>query len=384
MKEIMNFNIIIVGGNHHNGLGLARIFGINGYKVIVVVVDKCKKSFLRHSKYVDKCICHRDENAALDYVLSKYKCNNTIIIPYSDGVAYALDKRLDEFSGYIVPSINNQIGHIAKMMVKSEQVEFAKTNGIKMAKSKEIVFNSNDCLWEENIYPCILKPVISAEGNKKDISICNNKEDLNNAMKKYIEKGYKRALLQEYLNIDYEIDVFGCILNNAPYIYLVPTKTIRSWPIEGGTNSFSQIITDKKIVNECYSIIDKLRKSGFRGLYDIELFVINGEIYLNEINYRNSGDVYMAIKQKFYYPLYWVNDCLNIKNNEFKHPMKNTYAMTECADFRYVLKRRIKFREWRRDYKKCDDYALKFKGDMLPAYSRYLSYIAKFLRFKKY
>jgi len=42
---------------------------------------------------------------------------------------------------------------------------------------------------------------------------------------------------------------------------------------------------------------------GYSGNIDIELFLINDELYLNEVNFRNSGDVYACFNNKVYYPL---------------------------------------------------------------------------------
>ena len=46
-----NYEVIIVGGDHHNGLGLARIFGINKVKVHSFVISENLKSFLAKSPF---------------------------------------------------------------------------------------------------------------------------------------------------------------------------------------------------------------------------------------------------------------------------------------------------------------------------------------------
>lgn len=385
--SISKIEVIIVGGNHHNGLGLARIFGLNNIVVHAMVVDHNKKSFLDSSKYVSDCLIFESEKYAYDFILEEYIPSGDIqyaVIPYSDGAAYELDNRLNQFSMYIVPSINNKQGAIAQMMLKNEQYEFAKKNGIKMAYTS-IVEMDNDYkkIVDEFPYPCIVKPLISSEGDKKDIRICADETFLEKTIKEYKEKGYVRALVQEYLTIDYEIDVFGCILKQAPYICQIPTKTVRSWPVNGGTNSFSQIITDSRILEKCRGIIHKLSDSGFYGLYDIELFVVGDEIWLNEINYRNSGDVYMGLEQKYYYPFAWLQDCCGEKVNIPVSPLKNSFAMTECADLRNVIKGNVNVFVWIKQFLSCRDYALKFRGDMKPAFKQYAHYFKQFLDGKK-
>ena len=190
-------------------------------------------------------------------------------------------------------------------------------------------------------------------------------------------------MVQEYLSIDYEIDVFGCTLKQEPHICQIPTRTIRSWLPKGGTNSFSLIIVDKKLVDGCKTIIEAVKDYGFYGLYDIELFVVNGEIILNEINLRNSGDVYMGINQGYYYPYAWYCDALGEKVDIPSNPTRPDYTMTECADFRNVLVHNVGFGLWWKDFRKCKDYALKFKGDMRPAFTRYGYYAKQLFKGKR-
>ena len=223
----MEHEAIIIGGNHHNGLGLARILGINGVKVHAVVVDECKDSFLRKSKYIYSCIVFRNIDVALDYIKQSYaNRQNYVVIPYSDVAAHGLDNRLNEFEGYHIPSIGQQQGLIAKLMQKNEQCEFAKKNGIKMAKTWVCSLKDEIDIPQDIVIPCIVKPVISSEGNKKDIRVCRTLDQLGKCLYSYKTFGYCRALVQEYLKIDYEIDVFGCTLKQSPYICLIPTKTI--------------------------------------------------------------------------------------------------------------------------------------------------------------
>lgn len=377
--------VYIVGGDHHNGLGLARIFGLNGVEVRSLVVGDCKKSFLGQSKYVSESLVFPTEKGAYDYLSKLHNRDvKSFIIPYSDASALELDKRLDEFKDrYYVPSINNTQGEIAKLMDKQNQYDFAKSAGIRMAYTvtADIKAETHPEL-DQMPFPCIIKPVISAEGHKRDIAICENREELLSVVLKYKELGYYRALVQEYLSIDYEIDVFGCTLKQEPFICQIPTHTIRSWLPKGGTNSFSRIITDSEVVSRCKSIIEAVKNRGFYGLYDIELFVVDGEIILNEVNLRNSGDVYMGLAQKYYYPYAWYCDVLGEKVEILPNPTRNDYTMTECADLRNVLAHHVGFGEWLRDYRKCEDYALRFRGDMGPALSRYGYYIKQFIKGK--
>lgn len=379
------YEVIIIGGEHHNGLGLARILGLNGIRVHAYVIGDIKKSFLRLSKYVEDCRVFPSEACALDDIKRRFDTlqNRYFIIPYSDTAALSLDLRLDEFSDFFVPSINKEKGRIAKMMDKVEQYNFAKEHNIKMAETLVYYFNKDQNDIGKMKYPCIVKPVISAEGHKRDITICYSKEELENTLRVLKQKKYSRVLIQEFLKIDYEIDVFGCILKSSPFICQIPTKTIRSWPISGGTNSYSQIITDEIILHKCKKIISAIKDQGFYGLFDVELFVIGEDIVLNEINYRNSGDVYMGINQRYYYPYAWTQDCMGQEYSILPNPNRTDFTITECADIRNVMIHEITFFKWIKECFKCRDYALFMKNDLKPAFSRYLYYFLQLIKGKR-
>lgn len=138
-----NYEVIIVGGDHHNGLGLARIFGINKVKVHSFVISENLKSFLAKSKYVYDCHICANERQAFDAIVSIFGSvrEKFFIIPYSDAAALELDLRLYEFKGFMIPSIKEKQGLIAELMDKSNQYQFAKENGIKMAQTITYYFD---------------------------------------------------------------------------------------------------------------------------------------------------------------------------------------------------------------------------------------------------
>ena len=375
--------ILIIGGDHHNGLNLARIIGKNGYDVIAYVVADHSDSFIAKSKYIKQTYVFETYKDAYNEI-KKMKCDEKpILIPYSDGAEMELDLRLSEFeSDFICPSINQIQGEVARLMDKKNQYEWARAHGIHMAFSEEIKLNEQASDIPEGInFPVILKPAVSALGQKGDIVICHDITAYNQAIQMLLEKQYERVVIQPFLKVDYEIDVFGCICKNAPHIYLVPTKTLRQWPPLKGTNSFSQIIVDQDLVNSCKEVIMALKSYGFYGLYDIELLVVDGEIYLNEINFRNSGDDYMVLSQEFYYPVYWIQDVLGQKRDTLEfNPSVDSFAMTPVADIMNVRTHRLGVVRWLKDFCKTKDYALWLLGDNKPMLAYYANRLKKSLK----
>ena len=362
--------VIIIGGDHHNGLNLARIFGLNGKKVFAVVITDQAKSWMVKSKFIDGYSIFKTEKEGLDFVLEKFSSEpaKPFIIPYSDGAALELDLRLNEFKEkFFVPSINGKQGEIARLMDKEAQYNWAQGHGIKMAKSETISLDA-DCVGHlDNFqFPIILKPAISAKGDKQDISICESIDETKKSFAVLKEKGYGSIFAQEYLNIDYEVDIVGAIVPNKEYIFTA-YHIIRSWPAKRGTSSFVVTITDEEILHNCKNLLKELANFGFCGNFDIEAFMVNGLFYLIEVNWRNSGSDFRCLKEKFYYA-YWHYQSICSTNRKmpcWSIPF-NHYSMTEDTDFRHILTKNISLKQWINDVRRTDNFATFRLDDLKP------------------
>lgn len=366
----MNNKVIIIGGEHHNGLNLARIFGLNNVHVDVIIIGNKKASFIAKSKFVNKVYFFQTEEEALDYILLNYahEKEKSFIIPYSDSAALSLDRRLNEFENFICPSIRGEVGAIANLMSKQQQYEFAKEHGIKMAQSEVLQLNSfnEKDLRNFSSYPYILKPNVSAMGKKSDIQVCSNTDVLEKILDSFCERGYSEVLVQEYLKVDYEALIVGTIYRNNPVNDFAVNKVIRKWPNDTGCGTYNHLIDNERIVQKCGALLDAIKDIGYCGPIDVEIFVVGDEIYLNELNLRNSGGDYKSLSQGFYYPYWWCKDYLGEPYDNTYEVSEDIYSITELADFNHVINKEIKYSVWKKQFKKAQNHALYFKGDMRP------------------
>ena len=361
--------VIIVGGDHHNGLNLARIFGLNNVLVDAVVVTPYKNSWMATSKYIINSVCVKNETEAFDYIIEHYKSEpeRPFIIPYSDGAAFELDKRLDDFKTWsYIPSINEMQGEIGKLMDKQKQFEFAKKYNIPIAESFEV--NTDEVSLIQNYDEYIIKPVVSAFGNKHDICICKNNE-LQNSLRDFSKKGYRSVLVQQYLHIDYEMVVVGAIYKNRNPIALAH-KVIRRWPRKTGTNSFSVQCTEPSIIKQCEKILSIIQGIGYCGLIDVEVFVVNKKVYLNEINWRNSGGDFRALNDRFFYAFWWYLDMLGQEKNIPKYWQSSikSYSIVGYTDIRNVFVGEISIFKWIKIFFSTKNHSLFFYNDNKPFY----------------
>lgn len=379
--------VVIIGGDHYNALGIVRCFGINGIKPygILTTTDKNKKkNFCYLSKYWEKYWLALSDEEALIILKQQFASEKEkpVLVPSSDGMALLIDLHLNELSEhFICPSIKGNQGEIAKLMDKSHQVEWAKQLGIKTAKTWCVELNANiDFLYNEVVFPCIVKPVISSEGHKTDITKCDDLDALRKCMKEIQEKGYHRILVQEFLQKDYEAELFGCIGEHSDRIPYLFSKHVREWPPVGGSVSCHQFLKEPELIDQAESLLRKIKNFGYVGNIDIELFVINGELVLNEVNYRNSGDVYACFQHKVYYPYFSYLDMIGADTTALNIEYStDKYAMNETTDFRHVVYGNLSLKEWLFYWKNSGDYAYYFKGDMKPVWKKYRYFLKKFI-----
>lgn len=382
--DIPKNKVILIGGNHHNGLGLARSFGVNGIKPYGVIVGEgAEHGFVRKSKYWAKTWVIKSDDEIVEFLLNAFQNEKEkpVVIPYSDGAAEEIDLNLDRLKEhFLLPSIGGQQGKIAELMDKQKQVEFAQTYGIPMAKS--CVVDLNDIrLPEDMIYPCIVKPVVSAEGEKSDIRKCDTETQTVAYLQELREKGYHRFLVQEYLIYDTEYLMVGSISRQNQCWF--NSKKIRVWPVVGGSSSCLQVTSENNVQKFFDEVRNAFGRVGYDGIFDVEALRVGEKIYLNEINWRNSGTIYSVFGSKVYYPVnwyYWKTENQSPENFIRTCLDDTVYTMDESLDLRHVACGNITLRQWLNDKKKARAFAIWDATDLKPTMVQYFHLLKELIK----
>ena len=292
----------------------------------------------RYSKNL--VLLKESENDILNFLLkNKDENKRKLIISCSDLAQYTIDHNYQKlFKYYYISGFKNNPGRVCELMDKYEQKKWADKHNILMAKTWKV---NKDYKIKDITIPCIIKPCISAFGKKSDIKVCYSKDELLNTLNYYFENNYNEVLIQEFLDKEYELCALGCILENNQKYGKVIYK-LREYPLNGGSTSYAKFTSDLSIVNRANKIIDCLIKEGYFGLYDIEIIYSNGKYYLNEINFRNSGNNYALLKSGIETPYLLYLEKFNkdlLKNLKIKD--KDIYFMEDLSNFKSLCEKQI-------------------------------------------
>lgn len=160
---------------------------------------------------------------------------------------------------------------------KYRMAKFLEENGFRTPKSyisKDEFFS--DIEMGRITYPVFVKPVKGSAS--QNINKVDSREEL-----EFILSIHDDLMIQEYMNgTEIGVDVYIDLITGEPVsIFLKEKIQMRS-----GETDKSISIKDEKLFQ---LITDFVRKAGLRGIIDIDVFRINGEYYISEVNPRFGG-----------------------------------------------------------------------------------------------
>lgn len=360
-------NIYVIGGNHHNTLGVIRSLGYRGIYSNLILVCENKRPYISFSKYIKEIYKVKTDKEAIDLLKSFCHKTKAVLIACSDGASSEIDLNKDYLSNfYHLPGCNIQ-GKLSQLMNKETMSNLASSVGLKVPKSW-VVENVDDINNFDIQYPCIIKPIISKYGKKTDVQVCFHKEDLLKAInngscfryqvQQYIDKIFEYQLIGLSLDYGKEIIIPGfsrcirpCPRTNTGYLHYEPLEEI-SAPIENCKRFLSSV--------------------GYSGLFSIEfLRDKQGVDYFMETNFRNDGNAICVTASGTNLSYIWYLYCTkqDYKEELNSSKFKAVYVMPEFADFScFVKSGKISIFQWIRDLIRTNKFMEFDRFDKKPFY----------------
>ena len=297
--------IVVISGNYSTGLGLVRSLGSAGYKVDLISTVKRKGSSLiaSSSKYVRNSAeifmtgdDERDQKSILDKIKEYRKETGftKILIPADDRSSFILDDCRDELKeDFIIAGyVNDGEKRLSSLMDKAVQGKAASEFGLKRPEEWMIDLSREAEIPFDMVYPCFIKPLRSIEGNKTEMTKADNADELRKCLNKLRQEDSDRAVLvQRYLNIEKEYDIGGVCIDDKVIIPGMIEK-IRVAQFERGVTLAGRMVSCEPLGETFDRICEMMRSFHYTGLFDLELILSGGELYLNEVNFRAGGPNY--------------------------------------------------------------------------------------------
>jgi carbamoyl-phosphate synthase large subunit len=227
-----------------------------------------------------------------------------------------LSKHSAEFNDIGVSVIVSSYEACELWLDKFETYKFCKENGFKCAKTFNTFSSFESCLEQGEIdFPVFIKP-------QKGSASLNINKVKNIEEAKIIFESSEDMIIQEFLN--------GQELGVDVYIDMISKKVVSMFIKEkvamraGETDKARSIKSDS-----LFATIEVLvNKAGLVGPIDVDVFLVNGEYYISEINPRFGGGYPLAYECGVNFPKYIINNLKNIVNEpQIGNYPENVYMM---------------------------------------------------------
>lgn len=369
------YTAIVLGSDSVNALGLVQSLGREGVKVVSVLV--CEKSeLIRHSKYASEIYSVKDFEAGVETILEKFVSSEpTLIIPAGDGAAMALDKNRKRLSTHYLFEYTNDEWNISTLMQKHVQIDLASKYGFRVPISVNL--RKGDDAPTDMLYPCIVKPLVSCVGDKRDILFADNKDGLNNILKNELRFS-EEVLVQQFISRDYEYVIMGCSFANGDIYIPLSDRAVKFNHFLQETLTVSYVEPfDSEIAVEVDKIKELMRGVGYVGLFSVEFMhnMKDGKIYFTEINFRNDGINSFIVHCGANLPYLHLCDLYGLQKKSYSPITSSKKYIWEGIHFNAFLKRCISFSEWISDFKGMSGFLYYFKDDPKPFYFQFINKI---------
>lgn len=350
-----NPKVIIIGGTHHNTLGVIRSLGRVGIMPYVILTSGGDESFVLKSKYIKKSWTVKGSDEVVDLLLNELSsadCKN-VLIGCHDVIASIFDLNRDKLNPFFIVPGGELQGVVSPLMNKKNMGELAERNGLKVPQMTVSSFHN---YYDSNRppFPCITKPVESKSGSKNEIRIFDNEENLLKFLKSNASKEF---VIQQFIEKAFEFQLIGCSLDGGKDI-IIPGVSVILRQSKSSNTGFLQY---KELDDSFGQTVDKtkafIQSIGYSGLFSVEfLRDKTGVDFFLEMNFRNDGNTIAVYYAGVNLPYIWYLHSVGEDYKKEIKPIHEEFVMPEFAELALYQQGLISKKEWKQDMRKATSY----------------------------
>lgn len=365
-----NHIAVVIGDSTHNTLSAVRSLGEAGIRQYLIL--KCDEDtcLVTKSRYLKRNQIYRiqlmDDCLPILEKIKKIKGEKTIICTFDEAAVY-IDSNEKILSPYFrTPAKGNKIGALFN---KDEQCKLAEKCGLTVPSSQ--IFHRTDGIESIRIdFPILLKPLNSTQGEKSDIHICHNFQELEIALK---EESYcNDFILQEFIDKEFELDCIGVRTERGLFISGAVRK-IRHYPYLIGAGAYGLFIPQNELDIDIQGLECFMKYAGYYGPFSVEFLHKGNKNYFMEVNFRNEGLAYVSTVAGANLHAFYINPDYRIAWNS----IRRTYMMNYSIDFLYVKNGDVSLISWLKDFLRTRCFINFNWHDPMPVIWHYLCKVKK-------
>jgi carbamoyl-phosphate synthase large subunit len=268
-----------------------------------------------------------DDKNYLDVIISICKENNIkAVLSLIDPELSLLSKNKEKFLEVGTIPIISDYDIVEMCFDKYKFYEFLLKNEFKTIKSyvdKDLFYRDVECGVIN--YPVFVKPVKGSASI--NISKVNTRDEI-----ELLFNRFDNLIIQEYINgIEYGADVYIDIISGEMVAIFVKEKI----KMRAGETDKSVSVKDVKLFN---LIKEFVKKSRLKGIIDIDIFKVNEEYYISEVNPRFGGGYPHAYECGVNVPKMIINNLLDKENQECIGQYENDVFMMKFNEVKIIKK----------------------------------------------
>jgi carbamoyl-phosphate synthase large subunit len=309
-------NILILGCGIRNKIihYFKRELGGQG-SIIAADSNKLAPALYDADKYF--IVPRIDEDGYIDTIISICKKNNIkAVISLIDPELILLAQHKQDFLDIGTLPIISNYEIINLFFDKYEMYKFLTRNGFKKVKTyidKRIFYKDIDRGFIS--YPVFVKPIKGSASI--NITKATSKHEIEVLFKKF-----DNLIIQEFIDgTEYGVDVYTDIISTKPVAIFIKQKI----KMRAGETDKSVSVKDLKLFDFIKSFVSKV---GLIGIIDIDIFKVNNEYLILEVNPRFGGGYPHAYECGVNIPKMIINNIKGkINNEEIGHYDEGIYMM---------------------------------------------------------
>ena len=358
-------DIFVIGGNHHNALGVIRALGEKGLRPYVIIQCEEKKPYIRLSRYIQQYWIVKSDAEVLDLLRQEgvKRDQPVVLIACADGLSSLVDMHRDELSKWYCLPVSDEQGRITRLMDKEVMSQLAREVGFNVPQS--IAVNTKDNSEISIPTPWIIKPLVSKDGKKADIKRIYSEEEWS----EYCQEHDSFVQVQQLIDKEFEYQLIGLSLNGGEEV-VIPGVSHVLRPAETTNTGFLHYEPLDIQYHEALETGKKfLKATGYSGLFSLEFLKgKEGDDYFMEINFRNDGNGICVTASGFNLPYIWYlyNTGMDYQNEIENSNVEPVYVMPEFADLSLVVHRKLSLLEWLKDIRHTECFMEFSRCDKAP------------------